>query len=630
MNTQANRETMNPASENGGASSGGGRARGSTGGGFAGFGGGGDDKESLYDMLGITDKKFDPDTEEGARALKKAKNVYRRAHPDKHRDDPNAQKNFLDLQRAYEILADPGKRAAYDNGGRMGVKMYETGGIGGMVPEEVLLCAMKVFSTVVMPAIVCALCGVMFCLCPTIILAVLLASLKADGVGSLAQSTWGAVLTPLWILDAGLIVGALVSLCAGSICGITAIKQCVKRKDFDDMSSQEKVQFSACSISNAIGSLLRSVQLILLFVLQILIAVRLDGGIESATWLGILTPWIIIEALEIVRVPFQPGLCNVCPYRQTFEMTYLGVENPLRHPCLYLMWIRFVYSPVLRLVLAILVGLKLDLALPSSTGWGTVLLPLWLWIGFAVLFSAVSCFEDLCVKCFCRKPEEEEEVKDATHEDDDFEDLSKQPRSRACGGDVLKTICCTLPALVWAILLVVKLDSPSDMTWTVVWIPYFVMVRRRSSCVCVVCVVCVCVCVCVCARARCSLAPLTRPFAHILSHATTHTHTHTQTGIATLLLCCVTCVVGVVACGIGIMSKGMDEGFPGEDGGGFGGGGGDGGGAEADGGAAEPMAADDIETGAIPASEAKVVVEASAIPATHSVAVEEQAVDDCD
>jgi molecular chaperone DnaJ len=64
----------------------------------------------LYDLLGVP---RDADAE----TIKKAyRRLARQMHPDVN-PDPAAQERFKEISRAYEVLSDPQKRAAYDRGG---------------------------------------------------------------------------------------------------------------------------------------------------------------------------------------------------------------------------------------------------------------------------------------------------------------------------------------------------------------------------------------------------------------------------------------------------------------------------------------------------------------------------------
>ncbi|MFC7493494.1 MULTISPECIES: molecular chaperone DnaJ [unclassified Nocardioides] len=66
--------------------------------------------QDLYELLGV-DRDADAD------AVKKAyRRLARQYHPDVN-PDPDAQDRFKDISRAYEVLSDPQKRAAYDRGG---------------------------------------------------------------------------------------------------------------------------------------------------------------------------------------------------------------------------------------------------------------------------------------------------------------------------------------------------------------------------------------------------------------------------------------------------------------------------------------------------------------------------------
>lgn len=67
-------------------------------------------------------------------------------HPDRHRDPalkPAADARFAALQRAYEILSDPAKRAIYDEFGESGLKTQWEVSTKGKTPAEVCATATR-------------------------------------------------------------------------------------------------------------------------------------------------------------------------------------------------------------------------------------------------------------------------------------------------------------------------------------------------------------------------------------------------------------------------------------------------------------------------------------------------------
>ncbi len=78
--------------------------------------GGRGENEGLYKLLGISNKAT---TKEIRMAFKKIALIK---HPDKNPDDPNANEEFVKINRAYEILKDEELRKKYDNYGEDGLK----------------------------------------------------------------------------------------------------------------------------------------------------------------------------------------------------------------------------------------------------------------------------------------------------------------------------------------------------------------------------------------------------------------------------------------------------------------------------------------------------------------------------
>ncbi len=86
-----------------------------------------EDKRDYYEVLGV-DKSISED--ELKKAYRKAAKKY---HPDLHPGDAEAEKNFKEVNEAYEVLSDKEKRARYDQFGHAGVdpNFGAGGGAGG-------------------------------------------------------------------------------------------------------------------------------------------------------------------------------------------------------------------------------------------------------------------------------------------------------------------------------------------------------------------------------------------------------------------------------------------------------------------------------------------------------------------
>ncbi|NUP99863.1 MAG: J domain-containing protein, partial [Armatimonadetes bacterium] len=77
-----------------------------------------------YEVLGVA-------RDASSRDIKKAyRRLARQYHPDVNRDNPEAERSFKEVQRAYDVLADAEKRKQYDRFGP-DFEQYQAMGAGG-------------------------------------------------------------------------------------------------------------------------------------------------------------------------------------------------------------------------------------------------------------------------------------------------------------------------------------------------------------------------------------------------------------------------------------------------------------------------------------------------------------------
>lgn len=83
-------------------------------------------QQDYYELLGVTPHADDAEIKKAYRKL------AMKHHPDRNPDDKGAEEKFKEIQKAYAILSDKQKRAAYDQFGHAGVEGgAQGGGFGG-------------------------------------------------------------------------------------------------------------------------------------------------------------------------------------------------------------------------------------------------------------------------------------------------------------------------------------------------------------------------------------------------------------------------------------------------------------------------------------------------------------------
>ncbi|WP_333688973.1 molecular chaperone DnaJ, partial [Methylococcus capsulatus] len=81
-------------------------------------------KEDYYETLGVPRNASDSDIKKAFRRL------AMKYHPDRNKDNPEAEERFKSVKEAYDVLSDPKKRSAYDQFGHAGIDPSMGGGGG--------------------------------------------------------------------------------------------------------------------------------------------------------------------------------------------------------------------------------------------------------------------------------------------------------------------------------------------------------------------------------------------------------------------------------------------------------------------------------------------------------------------
>lgn len=87
-------------------------------------------KEDYYELLGVPRNASDDEIKKSFRRL------AMKYHPDRNKDNPEAEEKFKKIKEAYEVLSDAKKRSAYDQFGHAGVDTSMGGGGFGFGAES--------------------------------------------------------------------------------------------------------------------------------------------------------------------------------------------------------------------------------------------------------------------------------------------------------------------------------------------------------------------------------------------------------------------------------------------------------------------------------------------------------------
>ncbi|HUL10979.1 MAG TPA: molecular chaperone DnaJ [Methylococcaceae bacterium] len=87
-------------------------------------------KEDYYELLGVPRNASDSEIKKSFRRL------AMKFHPDRNKDNPEAEEKFKKIKEAYEVLSDAKKRSAYDQFGHAGVDTSMGGGGYGFGGES--------------------------------------------------------------------------------------------------------------------------------------------------------------------------------------------------------------------------------------------------------------------------------------------------------------------------------------------------------------------------------------------------------------------------------------------------------------------------------------------------------------
>eukprot|EP00993_Chasmostoma_nieuportense_P001156 NODE_2061_length_1289_cov_38.447504_g1961_i0.p1 GENE.NODE_2061_length_1289_cov_38.447504_g1961_i0~~NODE_2061_length_1289_cov_38.447504_g1961_i0.p1 ORF type:complete len:410 (-),score=147.08 NODE_2061_length_1289_cov_38.447504_g1961_i0:3-1232(-) len=306
--------------------------------------------KKLYEVLGVSETAT---PEEIKRAYK---HLVLKHHPDKAGE--GSADTFKKIQEAYETISDPSKRRLYDLYGEEGMLLLDNDMMGGMShlfldPKQAIYISQLI--------------GAAFLL---LLLFPVLLALRVDHH---YQWNWFIVFLPIFIVDILITILCVLSMVA-------------KDPETGDRTS--------CTAG---------LQVLLLVTFTVLVCCGLQGLIHS--WVVVFTPWLLLEAMSVMRLPFTLRRDHFeAAQREEEDMqAELGFE-PIKHS--YLGYVaRAILKGLWRPTFALLLLLKVDGTWDAP--WGVVFLPFWM-LGVGSFISGISmarkgaervCPDLVCMGC---------------------------------------------------------------------------------------------------------------------------------------------------------------------------------------------------------------------------------------
>jgi curved DNA-binding protein CbpA len=337
------------------------------------------DKE-YYDLLGI--ENYHCSSDEIKKSYKK-KSLQ--LHPDRLAQkgiQVTAEHNqkFQQLKEAYDVLSDPRKRRLYDKIGKSGLKLIDSP--QEVNPKELIknFQQNKKDRNKLMLVI-----GFIFA---SILILPILFCLKCDG--RLDGLPWLAMWTPMWVINAVMVISAILFLMEKDPDHPTD-ETGGPEEEINSEDKSEKVPLSV--------KLLFAIKTFSFVLLQIFIFARLDEHLSSWSWYQLFLPWFIYEASGLVEkitggmfslIP-QPDLTTLEAMTEQLTEEEKNIQKLMleteyfRKVLEQLMMRKSCGVAVMRVWLAIFLAAQLDDRVDWD--WGLVLLPIWVYFLLEILFG---------------------------------------------------------------------------------------------------------------------------------------------------------------------------------------------------------------------------------------------------